>query len=212
MDYRRIYDQIIDRGKERVLEGYREKHHIIPKCLGGTNEKQNLVELTAREHFICHWLLTRMFPSNAKISYAFWAMSNQVGGKLQRTYKVSSRTYCEAKEGLTVTKEHKSNISKALKKLKIKPPGNEGIPHSENTKALLSKQRRGVKWKDRMSREAFERTVESRKDNNPMKVPEVRAKAYVSKFGKDLPEEKKKTLFLEKIEFYKQRDIKNQIK
>ena len=52
MNYQRIYDQIINRAKERTLEGYKEKHHIIPKCMGGSNEKQNLIELTAKEHFI----------------------------------------------------------------------------------------------------------------------------------------------------------------
>jgi len=56
MNYQKIYDQIIERAKNRKLEGYKEKHHIIPKCLGGPDNKENLVELTAREHFLCHLL------------------------------------------------------------------------------------------------------------------------------------------------------------
>lgn len=59
MNYEKIYNQIIERAKlsNRIKskENYFEKHHIIPKCLGGDNEKENLVLLTAREHFICHW-------------------------------------------------------------------------------------------------------------------------------------------------------------
>ena len=53
---------IIDRAKSRTLlaNEYYEKHHIIPKSLGGTNEKENLVSLTAREHFICHLLLLKI--------------------------------------------------------------------------------------------------------------------------------------------------------
>jgi len=54
MNYKRIHDQIIERAKSRILEGYKERHHIIPKCMGGNNEKDNLVYLTAREHFIIH--------------------------------------------------------------------------------------------------------------------------------------------------------------
>ena len=67
MNYEKIYNQIIDRAKIRVLEGYKEIHHIIPRCVGGTNDKDNLVTLTAREHFICHWLLVRMYPDNNKL-------------------------------------------------------------------------------------------------------------------------------------------------
>ena len=63
MEYTRIYNQLIERAQNRTLEGYVEKHHIIPKCLGGSNNKENLVELTAREHFLCHKLLTKIYPS-----------------------------------------------------------------------------------------------------------------------------------------------------
>jgi hypothetical protein len=99
MNYQRIYDQIIDRAKSRKLEGYREKHHIIPKCLGGTNEKQNLVELTAREHFVCHQLLIFIYPRSKKIAYALWGMCNQTTSLNNiRKYRVSSRAYQTGRE------------------------------------------------------------------------------------------------------------------
>ena len=52
--------------------GYAERHHIIPRCLGGTNLKENLIFLTAREHFICHLLLVKMLigPSKYKMAFA----------------------------------------------------------------------------------------------------------------------------------------------
>lgn len=112
MDYQRIYDQIIDRAKERTLEGYKEKHHIIPKCMGGSNKKENLIELTAREHFISHWLLCRIYPENRKLGHAFWFMSKQNAPTQQRDYTVSSRTYAEAVSNLRFTEEHKENIRK----------------------------------------------------------------------------------------------------
>jgi hypothetical protein len=110
MDYQRIYDQIIDRAKERKVEGYKEKHHIIPKCMGGSNQRENLVELTAREHFICHWLLCRIYPENKKLGHAFWFMSKQNAPTQQRDYVVSSRTYAEAVSNLKFTKQHKQKI------------------------------------------------------------------------------------------------------
>ena len=56
------YNNIIQRAQSRVLstDTYTEKHHIIPRSLGGDDLTSNLVRLTAREHFVCHLLLTKM--------------------------------------------------------------------------------------------------------------------------------------------------------
>ena len=70
MQYQRIYTNIVERAKSRQLEGYCEKHHIIPRCLGGTDDEDNLVKLTYREHFLCHKLLCKMYPGNLKLVYA----------------------------------------------------------------------------------------------------------------------------------------------
>ena len=91
MEYTRIYTQIIEQAKNRQLEGYKEKHHIIPKCLGGNNDKENIVELTAREHFICHKLLVEIYSNNEKLWYALFLMSINKNKKTK--YKVSSREY-----------------------------------------------------------------------------------------------------------------------
>jgi len=91
-----IYKSICDRGQIRVLDKsvYTEKHHIIPVCMGGDNKKNNLTKLTAKEHFICHKILCKLYPDNEKLRYAFWAMCNQ---KVNRNYIVSSRDYEFAK-------------------------------------------------------------------------------------------------------------------
>jgi hypothetical protein len=93
MEYAKIYNQIVERAKNRVLEGYKEKHHIIPKCLGGSNDKNNLVELTAREHFLCHMLLCEIYPNNKNLWYALFLMSINKNKKEHQKYKVSSREY-----------------------------------------------------------------------------------------------------------------------
>jgi hypothetical protein len=75
---------------------YYEVHHIIPKCMGGGNEKENLTTLTAREHFIAHWLLARIYPEHQGIGFSFWMMCNvKYIGK--RDYIISSRAYEEAR-------------------------------------------------------------------------------------------------------------------
>jgi hypothetical protein len=75
MNYKRIYDQIVARGKERVLEGYKECHHIVPRCLGGTDDSDNLVNLTPEEHYVCHQLLVKIHPGNDKLVFAATMMA-----------------------------------------------------------------------------------------------------------------------------------------
>ena len=49
-----------NRQQAKLVLGYCERHHIIPKSLSGSDKSENLVYLTAHEHFICHLLLTKM--------------------------------------------------------------------------------------------------------------------------------------------------------
>lgn len=70
--YTKWYNSIIENAKLRVIQtGYTEKHHIIPRSLGGNDEPANLVKLTAKEHFICHLLLTKMTTGNARYKMCF---------------------------------------------------------------------------------------------------------------------------------------------
>lgn len=62
MDYHRIYREFIKdrREKEPGLTGYTERHHILPRSLGGTDDADNLIELTSEDHFFAHLLLAKM--------------------------------------------------------------------------------------------------------------------------------------------------------
>jgi hypothetical protein len=71
---------------------YYEKHHIIPRCLGGADDKDNLVLLTAREHFLCHKLLCKIYPNNKKLVFALWRMCVP-GRNYQHRYKITSKEY-----------------------------------------------------------------------------------------------------------------------
>jgi hypothetical protein len=93
--YTSWYYDIVTRAKTRALDSYTEKHHIVPRSLGGDNSVENLVNLTAREHFICHWLLTKMV-SNKKEKYQMWnAFSCMLyrENPHQERYKISSRVF-----------------------------------------------------------------------------------------------------------------------
>ena len=93
--YTKWYFSIVDTARTKSTSGYTEQHHIIPKCLGGTDDVNNLVNLSAREHFVCHWLLTKMV-SNKKEQYQLWnafsCMLYRENANQQR-YKVSSKVF-----------------------------------------------------------------------------------------------------------------------
>jgi hypothetical protein len=94
MNYQRIHDQIIERAKTRQLEGYKERHHIIPRCMNGTDDEDNLVDLTAREHFIIHKLLCEIYPDNDKLFFAYRMMAVMKNSyDNERLYFVGSREF-----------------------------------------------------------------------------------------------------------------------
>lgn len=145
MEYLKIYNRIVERATNRNILGYVEKHHIVPKCLGGENKKSNIVSLTAKEHYICHKLLCEIYPNESKLKYAFWRMCNVANNEYQeRNYKVSANVYSCIKDEISlITSKRTKNYSvemrkligeKVSKKLKGRPSGKKGISkpdHSE---------------------------------------------------------------------------------
>lgn len=120
MDYTRIYNQIIERAQNRKLDGYIEKHHIVPKCIGGLDEKENIVELTVREHFFCHRLLCKIHPKEPKLWYALWLMAIGKRKWIESTpYNMSSKEYEHIRiefikrvKGKPISETHKIKIGK----------------------------------------------------------------------------------------------------
>lgn len=88
------YLRLVQQAKARPLTGYIERHHIIPQALGGDDSPGNLVDLTAREHFICHLLLVKMTSGQDRAKMAFAAnMLVQAENSGQQRYKVTGRLY-----------------------------------------------------------------------------------------------------------------------
>lgn len=76
-----------------------ETHHIIPKSLGGSNAKQNLIILSAREHYIAHKLLTKCTSgkNKEKMIHAFWGMNNRCINNSKYSF-ISSKDYESARK------------------------------------------------------------------------------------------------------------------
>jgi hypothetical protein len=97
-----VYNNIIERGKTRgcdkkKLKDYYEAHHIIPKCMGGADSKDNLVLLTAKEHFICHLLLEKMYPNEKGLALAAYRLiyGNE---EFRKEIRVTSKTISDVKQ------------------------------------------------------------------------------------------------------------------
>jgi len=147
--YEKWYYNITERGKHRTLTEYVERHHIVPHSLGGSDDASNLVSLTAREHFICHWLLTKMHigESRSKMINALYMMQGNSTYQKRYESKITSRIYKNLRE------EYAAYISK-LNTGRIQPPdekakqiaamtGRKREPFSDEWRAKLSAAKSG---------------------------------------------------------------------
>lgn len=73
--WKRHYDTLIGKARARHLTGYSERHHVIPKCIGGSDDPENLVKLTPEEHYTAHLLLCKIYPSEGKLLRAVLMMT-----------------------------------------------------------------------------------------------------------------------------------------
>jgi hypothetical protein len=117
MDYQKHYDAIVERGKLRKKSKliYLEKHHILPKCMGGTNLKENLTYLTPEEHYVAHQLLAKIHPENISLIRAAVYMTTDRWGR-----RVNNKLFGWLKRDLSkmmseriVSQETKDKISKS---------------------------------------------------------------------------------------------------
>ena len=167
MNYKKNYEDYIryvktlDRKKEKRSRNgiinenyiYYERHHIEPTCLGGPDTEDNTVFLTAREHFLAHYLLTKVYPNNNKIIFAFMIFSMQKNPTHLGLRYMNSNLFSSIREqsklALSETlKSYNSNISirkqKSISMSGInnsmfgKTPWNKGIKRTEEERKKIS--------------------------------------------------------------------------
>jgi hypothetical protein len=134
MNYKKIYDNLIFKRLKTPLSSnvYGEYHHIVPKCMGGSDEKSNIVKLSAKEHYFAHRLLWKIYKT-PPLAHAWFCMTRNSDGQYRQ---ISSKQYDSAK------KAH----SEVLKESML-GEGNHfyGKTHSNETKAKISKANKGRK-------------------------------------------------------------------
>lgn len=184
MNYLKIYNDIIKKAiSENRKKGnckYYELHHITPRCLGGSNKKENLVHLTGKEHWLVHLLLIEIYPENIRLKLSIRKMmkksNNQdrpiitSGRQFERLKKMISKAHGDllrGKKRKPFSDEHKKNISKKM----FGNHNKKGYICSEEQKKRigLSSKGRNCGDKNHMRKTEFR---EYMKKNNPMHRPE----------------------------------------
>lgn len=133
MDYQKIYYQIcqnsIKENRKKASGVYYEKHHIVPKCLGGDNTKQNLVLLTAKEHYICHLILYYLHPNNRGLALAYT--------KFNKIHKKGANQFSKVRQ-------------EAVKRISGHNNPMYGKTHSDSVKKKISQVHKGKKISDEL--------------------------------------------------------------
>ena len=205
--YTRWYEMLTERAKTRTLTGYIERHHILPRSLGGDDTDGNVVALTAKEHFICHLLLTKMTTGAEKHKMIKAArMMAFLKGPGQQRYKISAKTYSMIKTDAEVPEETRDRMSVAQKiRFETSIGTFNGRHHSDETKEKIRATRIGKKD----SEITRNRKSNSAKNRPPVK-DETRLKLSVAGKGRDNSGEKNG--FYGKTHTEEYREIKRQEK
>lgn len=125
MNYKKIYDNLIfkatSRGLDKKLLSFKtEKHHIIPRCIGGLNEVVNLVLLTPKEHYVAHHLLYKIYPNNYKLFLAYRMMCIMDGDCCRGKFFISANEYQKLKEKFNEYRKNFIFDENALSKMRKK--------------------------------------------------------------------------------------------
>lgn len=142
--YKKWYMNIVESAKNRSIVGYIEKHHIVPKSLGGNDNKENLVSLSAREHFVCHLLLTR-FTTGENLHLMRYALGKFIQNSPLQQRKFTSWEYSKIRESISIARTGKKHSDATRAKMSDKAKGRipwnkgvTGIVHSTESNAKRS--------------------------------------------------------------------------
>lgn len=138
MNYQRHYDNLIIRARSRVLDGYVERHHVLPVCLGGSNKSENLVILTPEEHYTAHLLLAKIYSKDARLLYA----ANMMVVNNPSQHRTQNKMYGWLRKAVDEAQRLRRPSEETREKLRISRKGkkpNLGRVTSDDTKAKLSK-------------------------------------------------------------------------
>lgn len=181
--YQLWHDQIIQRARSRELDCYSERHHIVPRSMGGTNESHNIVQLTYQEHFIIHWLLSKITSGRdkSKMLFALRSMTRPHNGRLIPSWRfaIGRKSQRKAMKGYVWPAD-------ALEK---RSASNKGSKRSKQTRLRMSKSQ-----KSRPPRTEEQNRQHALKITGRKASPETKAKMSASHMGHQVSNETKRRI------------------
>jgi hypothetical protein len=195
MNYEKHYALLIDRAKRRVLVGQTESHHIVPRCMGGSDAKKNRVLLTPEEHFVAHQLLTKMHPLHPGLAIAAATMAtdnrngkragNKLYGWLRRRAAAANSLRRKGVKRSPETCKRISDVLKASAAVLAHKIARTGVARTDDVRRKMSD-----------SHKTSEKAIAARKVLSESKIgvprtEEARAKMSASHTGKTQTEEHK---------------------
>ena len=107
--YNQITKHYKDLDLKKSRELYTESHHIIPRCLGGSNEKDNLVRIPARVHFLLHWMLYKIYKTPS-LAHA-WNIMTATGKYTSQSFAYARLAHSQAMSNRIVSPVTRAKIS-----------------------------------------------------------------------------------------------------
>jgi hypothetical protein len=138
MDYQKHYNQLIHKAITFPYTGYTEIHHILPRCMGGDNSKENLVRLSAKQHFVAHHLLFKIY-GGSKLANAWYAMCRVGRGQEERLVNAKMFDKVKSKRSELLSVEKSGELNHFF-----------GKKHSDESRARMSAAQKELRiWEKR---------------------------------------------------------------
>lgn len=176
MTYSEFIGHILEtRGRFECGEEYHERHHIVPRCMDGSDDSENLIDLFAEEHFIAHKFLAEENPDNTKLVHAYAAMAF-IGNDHQERYRLTPEEYADARKSFSEMLKQKYRDKNAHPSY--------GTHISEERKRIIGNANRGNKYC--VGRKISDETRKKIGDANRNPSEETRRKMSESQKGKNI--------------------------
>ncbi len=171
MDYNKIYNNLVSK---TYTDDYTEVHHIIPKCLGGDNSKDNLVRLSPEAHYLAHQLLVKIYPDNHKLVYAASMMTTDTHGK-----RVNNKLF--------------GWLRRKISKVQSEAKSGEKHPMFGKKRTEEFKQKMSSVHKDKIVSDETKQKMSEAKKGKKLSI-EHKQKLFIANKGKIMSDETKKKL------------------
>ena len=184
------YNNFISALQGQAVEGYSEKHHIVPRSHGGSNKKDNLIVLTPRQHFIAHRMLWKAYGGSMARAYFMMSATGKYGKLGSKTYAMAREDYSKQVSAQMAIKpnvpaftlEHRAKLRQAKLGTKV----------SDETKAKISAAQAGRVYDDEFKRKVSEGlkgkatrgTGWSQSEETKRKIGEAQVGALNHRYGK----------------------------